>query len=261
MPWNETESGLRYWAPSPAEAAAMRRKHLEMVEGLRVYEQYKQQSAVSSTLPGLDQQILSKLSAMHHDLRALKTQPISTRTGDPRKGAALVALLDDYKQMLLSEHPAEAVAAEWMNFLCGMGGKAKIDALQTAGLLRDSEVREAETPQGKSALQKRLDRATKQVEGYAEISNRFSEIQAAPVSDVKYGQMLDEGLGIQGDAAGCPGCGRRVPTGYGMHSEFCGDCCEPWGEYQTEQDVRDWQMDRLEKRGPVRDEYPRKRPR
>lgn len=257
MPWHKTESGLKYWAPSPAEAAAMRRKHLEMVEALRLYEQYKQPSAVSQTLPGLDQQILSKLSAMHNDLRAMKTQPISTRTGDPRKGSALVALLDDYKQMLLSEHPAEAVAAEWMNFLCGMGGKAKIDALQNAGLLRDSEIREAETPQGKSKLQKRLDRATKLVDGYAEISKRFKEIKTAPVSDVEYGAMLDEGLGIQGNAAGCPGCNRRVHTGFGAHKRFCPDCCEPWSECETEQDILDWQLDRLEKRGPVKDEYPR----
>ena len=94
MPWNETESGLRYWAPSPAEAAAMRRKHLEMVEALQVYERVKQTNAASPTLPGLDQQILRKLSAMHHDLRALKTQPISTRKGDPLKVSAVVALLE-----------------------------------------------------------------------------------------------------------------------------------------------------------------------
>jgi len=260
MPWKQIKSGGKYWVPrekSPAEAAAMRRKHLEMVQALQMYERAKQASAVSQTLPGLDQQILSKLSAMHNDLRAMKTQPISTRTGDPRKGAAVVALLDGYKQMLLSEHPTEAVAAEWMNFLCGMGGKAKIDALKNAGLLRDSEIREAETPQGKSSLQKRLDRATKLVEGYQEISKRFSEIQAAPASDVKYGAMLDEGLGIQGNAAGCPGCNERVSTGHGMHGEFCCDCCESWGEYETEHDIRDWQLDRLEKRGPIRDEYPR----
>jgi hypothetical protein len=261
MPWHKTESGLKYWVPSPAEAAAMRRKHLEMVEALRLYEQYKQPNAVSQTLPGLDQQILSKLSAMHNALRAMKTQPISTRTGDPRRADDLVKLLDDYKQTLLSEHPAEAVAAEWMDFLCRMGGKAKIDAIQKAGLLRDSEIREAETPQGKSALQKRLDRATEKVEGYEQILRRFKEIKTAPVSDVKYGQMLDEGLGIQGNAAGCPGCNKRVSVGHGMHGEFCCDCCEPWGEYETEQDIRDWQMDRLEKRGPLRDECPRYRPR
>jgi len=256
MPWKQINNGGKYWIPqekSPAEIIDARRRHRQLCDAVAIYEKLKQQNAVSPTLPGLDQQMLDEMRGIRHDLRALRTQPISTRTGDPRKGAAVVALLDDYKQMLLSEHPAEAVAAEWMNFLCGMGGKAKIDALQNAGLLRDSEIREAETPQGKSALQKRLDRATKLVDGYAEILERFSEIQAAPVSDVKYGVMLDEGLGIQGNAAGCPGCHRRVPTGCGIHSEFCCGCCEPWGEYQTEQEVRDWQLDRLEKRGPVKD--------
>ncbi len=68
MPWHETESGLKYRAPSPAEAAAMRRKHLELVEGLRLYEQYKASVATSQPPHELSQQILSQVLGIRQDM-------------------------------------------------------------------------------------------------------------------------------------------------------------------------------------------------